>query len=180
MCRRITEGSFCLLKCTVCYLWCAFLFKCAEMCTKQNIARKAQQWQYPVCNVLPWQIGAWGTALFWWLSSVLSSVYTPVLSSELSVHTNHLDPRRSRCWRRTLLCWEKTYFSLAFTKRVHLLGKKHLCTKSGDLANTPNLFTHPQSWYNVHPPTVMLHHGTMFTHQQSWYNVHPHSWYTLL
>ena len=88
--------------------------------------------------------------------SVELSVHASVELS-LSVHTNHLDPRRSRCWRRTLLCWEKTYFSLAFTKRVHLLGKKHLCTKSGDLANTPNLFTRPQSWYNVHP--------------QSWYNV---------
>ena len=58
----------------------------AEMCTKQHIARKAQQWQHPVCNVLLRQIGAWGTALFWWLSSVLSSVYTPVLSL-VSVYT---------------------------------------------------------------------------------------------
>ena len=52
----------------------------------EHIARKAQQWQYPVCNVLLRQIGAWGTALFWWLSSVLSSVYTPVLSL-VSVYT---------------------------------------------------------------------------------------------
>ena len=112
--------------------------------------------------------------------SVELSVHASVELS-LSVHTNHLDPRRSRCWRRTLLCWEKTYFSLAFTKRVHLLCKKHLCTKSGDLANTPNLFTHPQPWYMVqcsvvHPPTAMVQcsptvmvqcsptnsHGTMY------------------
>ena len=97
-----------------------------------------------------------GHGACWWLSSVLSSMYTPVLSL-VSVYTPTI-------WTRDALaaggehCYvgRKHIFHWLSQRGCICFGKKHLCTKSGDLANTPNLFTHPQSRYNVHPPTVMV------------------------